>query len=69
VVNLQQIVEIDKRVIDMQNNMEDHFWTIDARLEKMERNIGRIDMIPFGRQQTAQTTDIAASTTSSPQEE
>jgi hypothetical protein len=37
-------------VIDMQNNMENHFQTIDAKLEKMERNIGRIAMIPFGRQ-------------------
>ena len=69
-VNLQQIVETDKRVIDMQNNMENHFWSIDIRLEKMERNIRRIAVIPFGsRQGTTQTTEaIAASTASAPQE-
>jgi hypothetical protein len=72
VVNLQQITEMDKRVIDMQNNMENHFRSIDSRLEKMERNIGRIAMIPFGsRQRTTQHTTeaIATSTASVPQEE
>jgi len=59
VVNLQQITDTDKRMIDMQNNMEHHFRSIDSRLEKMERNIGRIAMIPFGsRQQTIQTTEV-----------
>jgi hypothetical protein len=67
-VDLRQIDdEMDKRMVDMQNNMENHFHAIDLKLEKMERNIRRMAMAPFGRQRTTQTTEQGNASTTSEQ--
>jgi hypothetical protein len=41
----------------MQNSNENHFWSIDDKLDKLERNIRRVAMSPFPlqMQQTLQT--------------